>query len=255
MTAKQSSFVWYELLSTDVAAAKAFYGKVVGWDTQDVPMLGVTYSLIFAGTTQVGGLMAMPKNPLDASMKPFWIGYVEVDDCDAAASTLLRLGGTVHRPPTDIPNVGRYAVIADPQGAMFNIFKPLQSGQRSISNASGQVGWHELHTKDWQNAFNFYSEMFGWQKGESMDMGLMGTYQLFTIDGIASGGMFDSPNVTAAPYWLVYFNVPEIDSAVRRISDAGGKIMMGPHQVPGGNWIVGAADPQGGLFALSSQRQ
>jgi predicted enzyme related to lactoylglutathione lyase len=200
-------------------------------------------------------LMAMPKNPLDASMKPFWVGYVEVGDCDAAASALLRLGGTVHRQPTDIPNVGRYAVVADPQGAMFNIFKPLQSGQRRISNAPGQVGWHELHTKDWQNAFNFYSEMFGWQKGESMDMGLMGTYQLFTNDGIASGGMFDSPNVTAAPYWLVYFNVPEIDSAVRRIADAGGKIMMGPHQVPGGNWIVQAADPQGGLFALSSQRQ
>jgi predicted enzyme related to lactoylglutathione lyase len=255
MSAKPSSFVWYELLSTDVAAAKAFYGPVIGWNIQDVPMPGMTYSLIFAGMTQVGGMMALPKDALDAAMKPFWAPYIEVDECDASASALQRLGGKIHLPPTDISNVGRYAVAADPQGAMFNLFKPQQSGERRVSNAPGQVGWHELHTNDWQKMFDFYREMFGWQKGDSVDMGKMGTYQLFTIDGTVSGGMFNSPGVTAAPYWLMYFNVPEIDSAVRRINEAGGKITMGPHQVPGGNWIVMAADPQGGLFALSSQRK
>jgi uncharacterized protein len=252
MTAKQSSFVWYELSSTDVAAAKTFYGKVVGWTVQDVPMPGMTYSLLFAGTTQVGGMMAMPQG---AAGKPFWAGYIGVDDCDTAASKLQRQGGKVHLPPTDIPNVGRFALVADPQGAMFNLFKPQQSGERSISNEPGQVGWHELHTKDWQKALDFYSEMFGWQKGDGVDMGPMGTYQLFTVNGIASGGIFNSPNAGATPYWLMYFSVPEIDSAAKRIVDAGGKIMMGPHQVPGGNWIVQASDPQGGLFALSSQRK
>jgi predicted enzyme related to lactoylglutathione lyase len=255
MTSKQSSFVWYELLSTDVVAARAFYGNVVGWETQDVPMPGMTYSLLLAGETQVGGMMTMPKADHDAGLKPFWAGYIEVDDCDAAASKLQRLGGKIHSPPADIPNVGRFAVAADPRGALFNLFKPQQSGQRGISNAPGQVGWHELHSKDWQKAFDFYREMFGWQKGDSVDMGPIGTYQLFTINGIASGGMFNSPGVTATPYWLMYFNVPDIDSALRRIADGGGRIMMGPHQVPGGNWIVQGADPQGALFALSSERK
>lgn len=253
MTAKQSSFVWYELLSTDVAAAKAFYGKVVGWDMQDVPVPGMTYTLLFVGTAQVGGMMSIP--PDATGLKPFWASYIEVDDCDGAASKVQRLGGKIHRPPTDIPNIGRFAAVADPQGAMFNLFKPLQSGQRSVSNSPGQVGWHELHAQDWQKAFSFYSEMFNWQKGESVDMGPLGTYQLFRINGVPSGGIFNSPAAAAARFWLLYFSVTEIDAAAKRVTEAGGKIMNGPHQVPGGNWIVQASDPQGASFALVSQQK
>jgi predicted enzyme related to lactoylglutathione lyase len=255
MPAKQSSFVWYELLSSDVAKPKAFYGKLVGWNMQDTPMPGMTYTLLSAGTTQVGGMMAIPDDAARAGLKPYWSSYIDVDDCDSAASKLERLGGKIHRAPTDIPNVGRFAAVADPQGAMFNLFKPNQSGQHSVSNAIGQASWHELHTQDWRKAFDFYSEMFGWQKGESHDMGPMGTYQLFTINGIPSGAMFNSPAAGAVPFWLIYFNVAEIEAAAKLVTEGGGKIMNGPMQVPGGNWIVQAADPQGAAFALASQRK
>jgi predicted enzyme related to lactoylglutathione lyase len=246
----QKSFVWYELMSTDVAAAKSFYGKVVGWDTEDVPMPGMTYTLLRVKDTQIGGMMTLPPEARDAGMKPCWVGYIAVDEVDSAAVEVRRLGGKVYREPADIPNVGRFAVVADPQGAAFNLFKANQSGQRTVSSAPGNIGWHELHTADWPKAFEFYHSMFGWLKGDAVDMGPMGTYQLFTIDGTPAGGMFNSPAATAARFWLYYFNVGDIDAAAERVSSAGGTIMHGPQQVPGGSWIVQAADPQGAAFAL-----
>src|SRR5277367_6723231 len=148
MAGTQSPFVWYELMSSDVAAAKAFYSKVVGWSAQDVPMPGMTYTLLRVGDTQIGGLMALPAEANDAGMKPGWVGYLGVDDVDAAAAKVKRLGGKIHGLPTDIPNVGRFAMVADPQGAAFNLFKPSQPGERTVSNAPGHIGWHELHASD-----------------------------------------------------------------------------------------------------------
>jgi predicted enzyme related to lactoylglutathione lyase len=255
MAGNQSSFVWYELMSSDVAAAKAFYSSVVGWNTQDMPMPGMTYTLLQMGETQVGGLMALPKEASDAGMKPCWVGYVGVDDADRAAAKVKQLGGKILMAPTDIPNVGRFAAVTDPQGAALNLFKPSQSGQRAVSLEPGQVGWHELHTNDWPQAFGFYTDMFGWLKGDSMDMGPMGTYQLFTINGTPSGAMFNSPAAQGARFWLYYFNVGNIDAAVKRVGDGGGKILQGPMQVPGDRWIVQAADPQGAAFALLGSRQ
>jgi uncharacterized protein len=255
MTGAQSSFVWYELMSSDVAAAKAFYANVVGWSTQDMAMPGMTYTLLQIGDTQVGGMMTLPKEASDAGMKPCWTSYVAVDDVDGAAAKLQGLGGKVYAAPSDIPNVGRFAVVADPQGASFNLFKPSQTGQRNVSNEPGQIGWHELHTNDSPTAFVFYNAMFGWLKGDAMDMGPMGTYQLFTIGGAAVGAMFNSPAAKSARFWLYYFNVGDIDAAAKRVGDGGGKIMRGPQQVPGGGWVVQAADPQGAAFALVGSRK
>jgi predicted enzyme related to lactoylglutathione lyase len=145
-------------------------------------------------------------------------------------------------------------MVTDPLGAAFNLFKPAQAGQRVVSNEPGHIGWHELHTTDSPKAFVFYTEMFGWLKGDGMDMGRMGTYQLFTIGGTAVGAMFDSPAAQAARYWLYYFNVGDIDAAGKRVTDGGGKIMHGPQQVPGGGWIIQASDPQGAAFALFGSR-
>ena len=250
MAGAQSSFVWYELMTSDAAAAKAFYAKVVGWSMQDMPMPGMTYTLLRIGDTQIGGLMALPKDASDAGMKSWWVGYVGVDDADTAAANVKRLGGKILLPPTDIPNVGRFAMVADPQGASLNLFKPSQAGQRVVSSDPGHIGWHELHTTDWPKAFEFYKEMFGWDKGDSVDMGPMGTYQLVKIGGTIMGAMFNSPAAQAGRFWLYYFIVGNIDDAAKRVGDSGGKIMMGPHQVPGGGWIVQAADPQGAAFAL-----
>jgi len=255
MAGAQSSFVWYELMSSDVAAAKTFYTKVVGWKMEDMPMPGMTYTILRAGDTQVGGMMTIPKDAAAAGMKPGWVSYIGVDDVDAAASKVRSLGGKIYVAPADIPNVGRFAVAADPQGAMFNLFKPSQPGERIASSEPGHVSWHELHTNDWPKAFEFYSAMFGWLKGDGMDMGAVGTYQLFTIDGMAMGGMFNSPAAQAARFWLYYFNVGDIDAAAKRVGDGGGKIIHGPQQVPGGGWIVQAADPQGAAFALLGSKK
>lgn len=254
MAGAQSSFVWYELMTTDVAAAKAFYTGVVGWSTEDMPMPGMTYTLLRMGQAQVGGLMAVPKEARDAGMRPCWVGYVGVDDADRAAAKVKQIGGKVLMEPTDIPNVGRFAAVTDPQGATLNLFKPSQPGQRGVSAEPGQVGWHELHTTDWPKAFGFYTDMFGWLKGDSVDMGAMGTYQLFTIKGTPSGAMFNSPAAQGARFWLYYFNVGNIDDAVKRVGQGGGKIMQGPMQVPGDRWVAQAADPQGAAFALLGSR-
>ena len=255
MAGAQTSFVWYELMSSDVAAAKAFYTKVVGWKTVDMPMPGMTYTILHAGDTQIGGMMTLPKDAAAAGMRPCWVSYVGVDDVDGAASKVRSLGGKILVPPADIPNVGRFAVVADPQGAIFNLFKPTQPGQRVVSREPGHIGWHELHTNDAPKAFDFYSAMFGWLKGDGMDMGPMGTYQLFTIGGTPVGAVFNSPAAKAAPFWLYYFNVGDIDAAAKRVSEGGGKIMHGPQEVPGGGWIVQAADPQGAAFALLGSKK
>jgi predicted enzyme related to lactoylglutathione lyase len=250
MSGSQGSFVWYELLTSDVAAAKDFYKKVIGWNYQDVPMPGMTYTLLQVGETQVGGLMAVPSEARDAGMRPHWAGYVSVPDVDEAAANVTRAGGTIHRPPTDIPDVGRFAVVADPLGAVFNLFKSPNLPARATGLVPGYVGWHELHSNDWPKAYNFYHDQFGWQKGEAVAMGPLGTYQLFIIDGVPAGGMFNSPAAEAARFWLYYFIVDAIDAAAKRVVDGGGKVLHGPQQVPGGSWIIQASDPQGANFAL-----
>ncbi|MEP6884601.1 MAG: VOC family protein [Gammaproteobacteria bacterium] len=255
MAGEQSSFVWYELMTIDVAAAKAFYAGVVGWNTQDVPMPGMTYTLLLAGGAQIGGLMALPKEARDAGMTPTWAGYIGVGDADEAAAKAQRLGGAILGPPVDISGVGRFATVTDPQGALFNLFRPAVGGVRVVSSEPGHVGWHELHTRDWAKAFEFYADMFGWLKGEALDMGPLGTYQIFKIGGLAMGGMFNSPGAQATQFWLYYFNVEDIDAASRRVTDGGGKIAHGPNQVPGGNWILQAVDPQGAAFALLGPRK
>ncbi|MBI5086047.1 MAG: VOC family protein [Acidobacteria bacterium] len=252
---QQSRFVWYELMTNDTAAAKEFYGKVVGWTMQDLPGPAMTYTMLNAGGVDVGGLMAFPPGVCGPDAKPAWLGYVGVDDVDAAAAQLEKLGGKVHRTPCDIPNVGRFAVVADPQGAVFYLFRPSQSGGPEPDPAPGRICWRELHASDWPAAFEFYSAMFGWQKGQAMDMGPMGTYQLFTIDGAGAGAMFNSPAAQQARFWLFYFIVEDIDAAVARVTAAGGKILMGPAPVPENRWIVQATDPQGAMFALLGTRE
>jgi predicted enzyme related to lactoylglutathione lyase len=256
MAGTQGSFVWYELMSSDVVAAKAFYTKVVGWKTEDVSMPGMTYTLLRAGDTQVGGMWGLSKDAAAQGMRPSWVSYISVDDVDSAASKVQSLGGKLYAAPADIPNVGRFAVVADPQGAVFNLFKPTQTGERAIvSSEPGHIGWHELHTNDATKAFDFYNAMFAWLKGDAMDMGPMGTYQLFTIGGTPVGAMFNSPAAQAGRFWLYYFNVGDIDAAAKRVSDGGGKIMQGPQEVPGGGWTVRAADPQGAAFALVGSKK
>lgn len=245
----QNPFVWHDLMTTDIKAAKAFYGKVVGWTYQDQ---GPDYEVTLVDNHGTGGMMTMPPHLI--GMPPFWSGYIYTPDVDAACVKLKSLGGTVHREPWDISGVLRMAVVADPTGAMFNIMQPLSQPNDvpARAGALGTVGWNELHTGDLAAAWAFYSQMFGWTKGVTMPMGEMGDYQIFQIDGKDVGGMMKQQPMLPQPMWLYYFLVDGIEAAVERTTGAGGKIAMGPHQVPGGHWIVSAFDPQGGSFQLLS---
>ena len=255
MSQSQSSFVWYELLTSDAAAAKSFYTAVVGWGIEDVPVLDMTYTLLKAGDVQVGGLIEMTKAAGAGGVKQGWIGYIGVDDVDAMTQSVRQNGGSVRRPPSDIPNTGRFSVVADPQGAPFYLFKPNRPGTPPPSTQPGQIGWRELHTTDWSAAFSFYSGLFGWTKDAALDMGPIGIYQLFVVTGEQSGGMFNSPAAGAGPYWQFYFLTDSVTAGAKRITDAGGRVLNGPMQVPGGQWTVQASDPQGAFFALLSPKE
>jgi predicted enzyme related to lactoylglutathione lyase len=253
-------FVWYELMTTDPKAAERFYGAVVGWTAKDFEMpatTGATYTIFSAGEATVAGLMMMPDNVKQMGAPPNWSGYIAVDDVDATVEKVKRLGGAIHMPPTDIPEVGRFAVAADPQGAVFLPFKPLPPPTPPVIPAPGSpgtIGWHELYATDWEKAFVFYSDMFGWKKDQAVDIGPMGTYQLFTLasGGPAIGGMWNKPAEIPATFWLYYFNVEAIDAGAERVKANGGKIVNGPMEVPGGSWIVQCMDPQGAMFALGA---
>ncbi len=256
MPTSPHTFVWYELMTTDMDAAEAFYGAVVGWTPQSIPQPDMRYTVMKAGDRMAAGVMALPPEAREAGARPGWVGYVGTDDADASTRKVREAGGMVHREPADIPDIGRFSVVADPQGAMFMLFQPM-GGDNSPAPAGtpGHVGWHELYAADWPSAFDFYAGQFGWTKGRAMDMGPMGTYQLFAAGGDAIGGMMNKPDVIPVPVWLYYFNVEAIDAAAARVTAGGGQVINGPHEVPGGAWIIQCMDPQGAMFALVAPRR
>jgi predicted enzyme related to lactoylglutathione lyase len=249
------SFIWYELMTPDTDAAKAFYRTVVGWKMQTFGG-GTDYTVLDAGDGQVGGIMALPAEAAKGGLKPCWMGYIGVDDVDAVAARIARAGGAIHKAPADIPDVGRFAVVADPQGAAFMLLKGATHAappEAFKAKTARHVGWNELHTTDWKQGFDFYAQLFGWQKSDALDMGAMGTYLVFNAGGDPVGGMMTSPNFPR-PAWLFYFNVDDIDAAHARLTGAGGQVLLPPSEVPGGGWIVQATDPQGAMFAVVGPR-
>jgi len=250
---KPSNFAWYELMTTNTADAGAFYSSVVGWTTHDVSQAEMAYSTFNVGTTGIAGLMKLPD---DAGPTPAWIGYIHVPDVDAHAAQVAAAGGKLHRGPTDVPGMLRFAVMVDPQGAPFVLFTSNPEmptpPNRPAFGSPGTVGWHELMATDGVAAFDFYGSQFGWTKGETHDMGSMGIYQIFDVEGVPCGGIITKPPTVPGPFWTFYFSVDGINAAIERIKAGGGTVVQGPHQVPGGSWIVTAHDPQGAYFALVS---
>ncbi len=243
------AFVWHELMTTDPVAATAFYSNVIGWTPQDSGMPGCT--LMLADGTHAAGLMAQP--PQAAGSPPGWVGYVEVADVDASAAQAKTLGGTIHMPGQDIPNVGRFAVIADPQGAVLCLFRGTADTPPPVMSP-GRVGWNELMAGDVPTVFPFYAAMFGWTKADAIDMGPMGTYQLFATGGTTIGGMMNRPAQMPVAAWQYYIAVADIDAATARATAKGGQVLMGPMQVPGGAWVINAVDPQGAHSSLVGAR-
>jgi predicted enzyme related to lactoylglutathione lyase len=250
---KQGDFVWYELCTPAPAAAADFYAGVVGWSIRPSALPGIDYRLACLGERQLAGIMTLPAEQMPP--RPVWFGYVAVEDVDTKAAQIAAAGGAVHKPAQDIPGIGRFAVVADPQGAIFMLFKGVGEAPPPFAMMqTGTIGWHELHTADAQAGWDFYEHMFGWRKDAVHDMGPMGSYQLFTTGGMPVGGVFTDTQSAPHPYWLYYFVVDDIDAGLSRVEQGGGTLLHGPQEVPGGAWIINARDPQGGLFALVGMR-
>jgi predicted enzyme related to lactoylglutathione lyase len=257
MAATAPTFIWYELMTNDTDAAKAFYGPVVGWEPQDLPPPHDGYSLFNAAGRGVAGLMALPDEARAQGARPGWMGYVSVPDTDAGAARIEAAGGRILRAPADIPEVGRFAVVADPSGAVFMLMTPAPRDEAPppppARMTPGHVGWHELYAEDGVAALRFYGEQFGWHEVSAMDMGPMGTYFLWAAEGDeAIGGMMTRPPEVPQSSWQYYFVVDGIDAAAERIRANGGQVVHGPMEVPDGSWIVMGSDAQGTPFALVS---
>ena len=247
-------FIWYELMTPETGGAKAFYSKVLPWDCDDSAMPG--YTIVGPGVG-VGGIMALSDEAKARGVPPNWTGYVAVDDVDADARKAKALGGSVMLEPTDIPGIGRFSVIGDPQGAAIAIMTPAPMDTerpRAPEGAEGDCGWHELYGAKPQDGFGFYGDLFGWTRVEAMDMGPMGTYQTFANPDGTVGGMMQKPDNIPGCFWVYYFRTGQIDAAAKRVTDTGGQIIMGPMEVPGGDWVLQATDPQGATFALMGRK-
>lgn len=256
-------FIWYELLTNDATASKAFYDAVVGWDIQTESQFPNDYRMIGRSDGGfAGGVLPLTDEMRAQGARPVWLGYVHVDDVDAAVAAMTADGAGTVMPPFDIPNVGRVAMITDPSGAPLYIMKPTppegspdaQSDVFSVDQAQ-RVRWNELSTTDQDRAVAFYSKHFGWSQEGAMPMGDMGDYKFIQADGVGIGAIMVKPPQRPVSSWLYYIGVDDIDRAVKAVSDGGGQILFGPNEIPGGEFSLVGIDPQGAAFGLVGPRK
>jgi len=245
-------FVWYDLMTTDPDAAQDFYTKVIGWGTEAFEGGPKPYQMWTTQNGPLGGVMELPEEARASGAPPHWLAYIATDDVDATVAKAGELGGQVYMQPMDIPDVGRFAVLSDPHGAVFAAFKPAgESPKHEGMPRVGEFSWHELMTEDYGAAFDFYSELFGWEKTTAMDMGEMGTYQMYgRAGGNELGGMMNRPPEMPVSCWTFYTRVDDLDGTLERVTSNGGQILNGPMEVPGGDKVAQCMDPQGAMFAV-----
>jgi hypothetical protein len=248
-------FAWHELMTTDAAAAKDFYTKVVGWGaTQSGNMGGMDYTLFTAGDVPMAGLMEIQPHMATMGVPPSWGTYIEVPDVDATIAEAQTLGAVVDVPAQSVENVGKFAILHDPQGAVFGILTSAQPLPPETDPAKYEFSWHELSTSDSKAAIPFYEKLFGWNKQSEFDMGEMGTYHMFGRDRFTYGGMMTKSPGMPSSYWLHYIRVADsADAAAERATKLGAKLMVGPMEVPGGDRIAVLTDLQGAVFAVHSK--
>jgi len=248
------SFVWCELLTSDTAAAESFYKKVVGWTSAPFGPDGSYTVLNNSAGSGVGGMMKLPDQAKQAGAPPHWMMYVGTPNVDEMAVRIAQLGGRVVKEADEIPTVGRFAIVQDPFGATFAIFtpKPAPGAPARKKGDTGEFSWFELYTPNPAGAWKFYETLFGWEKTSAMDMGDMGVYQMFGRGGgIPNGGIMKPPPGAPAA-WMPYAMVKDAKASAATATANGGKIINGPMEVPGGDWIAQGIDPQGAMFAVHS---
>lgn len=252
------TFIWHELITPDPAGAKAFYAALMGWEMTVIDMGDYSYTTLAVPGFPFGiaGMMGLTEEMKGWGVLPHWTGYIAVDDVDAMAMDFEAGGGVICRPPADIPGVARFAVVADPQGAVVCIMTPDKEDRQQATwpdpGSPGTVGWNELLAADWQKAFDFYAARFGWEKDTEVALDDIGTYQTFKLGDQRIGGMMNKLPDMPAPHWGYYFIVPAIEAAVKKVKALGGTVLKGPHPVAGGSWIAVCVDPQGAHFNLTS---
>lgn len=239
-------FVWHDLMTKDGTRAQQFYCSLFDWQINEVPMQGCTYRMILAGPGPIGGIVEEQNIPM-----AHWMSYLAVADVDAAAAKIKQLGGSVCVPPTDIPETGRFAVVADPQGACFSIYQGLPQAQGADPDQAvpGRVCWNECYSSDDVAAQKFYSAMFGW-KDEPKDIGPMGTYHVQTLNGKQAGGLMKNPMPGAPSCWVVYFFTPDLKRSTDKAKQLGAMAMMENSPIPAVGSFSMLADPTGAMFAL-----
>lgn len=244
-----SGFVWCDLMTRDVEAAKGFYADLLGWTYETFMPGELDYEMICAGGTMWGGIMTPP----DEQVPPNWLPYASVGDLDAAAARVAAAGGQVQVPPTPIPDVGRFAIVIDPQGAAVALFQGDGGEPRPDPVPVGGVAWTELLTTDLPGALAFYEAVTGWGSHD-MDMGAMGTYTLFSSEGVDVAGAMTLPagaaSMGAPPHWMTYFAVDAAAATAARAVELGATALYELMAIPGVGTLGGFADPQGAVFSV-----
>lgn len=245
-------FCWFDLMTTDPDAAPDFYGQVAGWRAEEWDGGPEPYTMWMNGEAPVDGVMELPEEAAQAGAPPHWLVYVSTPDVKGTTAKAKELGATVLA-EIEVPTVGEIVVMSDPQGAVFAVFQP--SGDTPGHDgppAMGEFSWHELATDGWEGAWSFYSELFGWEKTDAMEVGDMGTYQMYGRGAHPLGGMWNRPAEMPACCWLFYVRVPDVAVAAERVKELGGQVLRGPMEVLGGDWVAQCMDPQGAAFAVHS---
>lgn len=261
MTDTTGSFIWYELMTTDAAEAARFYGAVVGWTVGEnvTPEGEVDYRMIQRDDGgNAGGLLTLTDEMTGKGARPVWVGYIHVADVDAAVAAISADGGAVLMPANDL-DVGRIAMVTDPQGAPFYVMTPTGPEGESSDAFSAQkpqhVRWNELATSDQDAAIAFYTGHFGWAQEGEMDMGPMGAYKFLTREGDMIGAVMRKPPEMPMSLWTYYIGVDDIDRASAAVRDNGGTVLVEPVEIPGGEFSLNGVDPQGALFGLVGPRK
>ena len=242
-------FIWYELTTPDVDAAKEFYWRFTGWGTQ---AFDNDYTMWTTGGVPVAGLFRLSNEKRQQGIPPNWMPYIESDNVDETATKAVSLGGRLVQGPDDIPGTGRFAVLQDPQGATFGVYRSSRGMSGWDGTAVvGRFSWHELMTTDRVAAFAFYSALFGWGINGEMDMGGGEMYSMFGHGEKMYGGMYDATGDMAGmrPFWLVYIHVKDVGTAVAAATKAGATVQRPQMDIPGGSIAI-LGDPQGAGFAL-----
>ncbi len=241
------TFCWSELTTSDQDAAKAFYGPLLGWQADDIPIgEDAYYSMQLIGGKRVAAIAPQPQQQRDAGVPPLWNSYISVADADAVAERAKELGADVHAPPFDVMTVGRMAVIQDPQGAYFMPWQPREQIGAELVNAPGALVWNELQSPDLDASAAFYGDLFGWKIEQSS--GMADAY-LTIKNGDANNGGMRELTPPAPPSWLTYFGTQDIDAALAKVDELGGSKLAGPIDIQIATIAV-VADPQGAVFAL-----